>query len=148
MQSSRGSSLFLAVPEPRRQGAGLSCWAPVGTWGSHRDPGLFPAPSLPAPQGAAVPTLMPQAGVLEMSCPGWGMPQVTGGPLLQPQRGLWKWLFVGPEPASCPQPCRLPARQSWGSWGGPCRGRGCAARPLSTAPVPPPAARCPFNREP
>lgn len=138
-----------------RQGAGLSCWASAGTRGSHREPGQGtpccgqPLP-LPAPPGAGLSPPCLKPGVLDVSCPGWRMPQVTGGTFRQLQRGLSKWLLVGPEPvpASCPQPCRLTSSESWGGHGGPFGGRGCAARPPSAAPAPPTAARCPFNREP
>lgn len=148
MESGRGTPLLLAVPEPSKTGSWAELLGPCGVMGQPQGPWMGrlhcsqPLP-LPAPQGAALPTPLPQAGVLEMSCPGWGMPQVTVGPSLQPQRGLWTWLLVGPEPvpASCPQPCQLPARQSWGA----PRGRGCAAGQLSAAPVPPPQPAVPLT---
>lgn len=153
VQSGRGLLLLLAVPEPGK----ARSWAellslhgdmgqPQGAWAQEAAPWAAPSPAC-APRGCC-PRSMPRAGGAGPVLPWWWrMPQVTGGALTQPQRdcGNGSGWVPEPSPASCPQPCQPPPRQSWGGRSGVFGGRGCAARPLSAAPA---AAHCPFNREP
>lgn len=135
VQSGRGLPLLLAVPEPGK----ARSWAellslhgdmgqPQGAWAQEAAPWAAPSPAC-APRGCS-PHSMPRAGGAGPVLPWWWrMPQVTGGALTQPQRGLWKWLWVGARAFPCLLPAALPAssqtklgRPEWGLWGqGLCR---------------------------